>query len=106
MDAVLQRAVDEMECGLIDADLGGYLVKKRVALTGRGKSGGARTIVVYQTGDRAFFIYGFAKNARANIQENELKALRAYAAQLVSYSEAALAITVKAGALIEVEDNE
>lgn len=105
-DAMLQLAVDEIERGLIDADLGSYLVKKRVALAGRGKSGGARTIVVYQAGDRAFFVYGFAKNAKANIQENELKALRAYAAQLVGYSEAVLVITVKAGALIEVEDNE
>jgi hypothetical protein len=47
--------------GLIDADLGGHIVKKRVALPGRGKSGGARTLLAYRLGDRAFFVYGFAK---------------------------------------------
>lgn len=74
-DSVLAAAVVEMESGLIDADLGGHVVKKRVALPGRGKSGGARTLLAYRLGDRAFFVYGFAKNERDNIDDKELKAL-------------------------------
>ena len=69
----LRAAVDEMERGLIDANLGGHVVKKRVAVGGRGKSGGFRTLLAYKSGDRAFFMYGFAKNARANVSADELK---------------------------------
>ena len=60
-DEVLIRAVDEMRSGLIDADLGGNVLKKRVAVSGRGKRGGARTIVATNKDDRWFFIYGFEK---------------------------------------------
>lgn len=63
-DPMLWAAVIEMENGLIDADLGGHLVKKRIALPGRGKRGGARSLVAYRLGDCAFFVYGFAKNER------------------------------------------
>lgn len=75
-DGVLRTAIEEIALGLMDADLGGHLFKKRVALGGRGKSGGARTLLVYRAGDKAFFVYGFAKNARANISAKELKALK------------------------------
>jgi hypothetical protein len=104
-DESLRTAVDEMEHGLIDADLGGQVVKKRVALAGRGKSGGARTLIAYQVGEKAFFVYGFAKNARANINAKELEALKAYAAVLLSYSEKDLDKAVKAGVLYEVESD-
>jgi hypothetical protein len=104
-DEALRTAVDEMESGLIDADLGGHVVKKRVALAGRGKSGGARTLIAYQVGEKAFFVYGFAKNARANIKPKELEALKAYAAILLSYSERDLDKAVKTGALNEVEND-
>ena len=67
----LLAAVDEMERGLIDADLGGNLVKKRVAIGGQGKRGGARTLLAYKVGNKAFFIYGFAKNVRANLSTDE-----------------------------------
>lgn len=66
-DDALSRAVLEMAQGRVDADLGGRVVKKRVALPGRGKSGGVRTIVATNRGDRWFFMYGFEKNERANI---------------------------------------
>lgn len=75
-DEALSRAVFEMAQGLVDADLGGCVVKKRVALLGRGKSGGARTIVATNRGDRWFFMYGFEKNERANIDKDELKSSR------------------------------
>ena len=65
----LALAVVEMEKGLIDAKLGGQVVKKREALPGRGKRGSTRTLVAFRQGNKAFFIYGFAKNERANISD-------------------------------------
>ncbi len=62
------KAVSEMERGLVDADLGGGVVKKRVALPGRGKRGGARTLVATNRGDRWFFVYGFEKSVRTTSQ--------------------------------------
>lgn len=104
-DDALRAAVDEMERGLIDADLGGHVVKKRVAIGGRGKSGGARTLLAYKVGNKAFFVYGFAKNARANISADELKALKHLAKELLSYSDKALTEAIEHGALIEVEND-
>lgn len=90
---------------LIDADMGGHVVKKRVALAGRGKNGGFRTLLAYKAGNKAFFVYGFAKNARANISADELKALKYLAKELLKYSDKALTGAIKHGALIEVEND-
>ncbi len=105
-DDALLTAVNEMNRGLIDADLGGHVVKKRIALAGRGKSGGVRTLLVYISGNKAFFVYGFAKSARANISEDELKALKHLAKELLSYTDKTLAETITRGALIEVKNDE
>ena len=78
------------------------MVKKRVALAGRGKSGGVRTLLAYKVGNKAFFVYGFAKNSRANVSTDELKALKRLAKELLSYSDKALIEAIKHGALIEV----
>lgn len=101
-DEVLLAAIDEISQGLVDADLGGEVFKKRVAVGGRGKSGGFRTLLAYRAADKAVFVYGFAKNARANISNKELKALKMYANTLLSYSRVELNKAVKSGALIEV----
>lgn len=77
-DRGLCEAVSEMEYGLIDADLGGQVVKKRVALQGRGKRAGARTIIATNRGNRWFFLFGFNKNERANIDDGELKAFHSW----------------------------
>ena len=105
-DAALKAAVAEMENGLIDADLGGHVVKKRVALPGRGKSGGARTLLAWRIGDRAFFVYGFAKNERDNIDDKELKALKQLAAIQLALNAAQLEQALTAGTLIEVNDHD
>lgn len=86
-DIALCGAVDEMAQGLIDADLGGYVVKKRIGLAGRGKRGGARTLVVTNKGNRWFFVYGFEKNDRASIADEELDALHDLARQLLVMSD-------------------
>ena len=101
-DSALCAAVEEMMQGLIDADLGGYIVKKRVALPGRGKSGGARTIVATKKGKRWFFIFGFAKNVKANITASELERLQSFASDLVSLSDKSLDEVVKEGKLVEI----
>lgn len=101
-DAALCLAVQEMVAGLLDADLGGHVVKKRVALPGRGKRGGARTLVATQKGSRWFFVFGFEKNERANISPTELEALQALAAELLALSGDQLATAMEDGALQEI----
>lgn len=104
-DGALWSAVNEIERGLVDAKLGGHVLKKRIAMDGRGKSAGLRTLLVYKAGDRAFYVYGFAKSARINIKDDELKALKMYAEVLLNYSSEELKFALKAGALIEVNGN-
>lgn len=101
-DAALCEAVSEMEHGLIDADLGGYVVKKRVALPGRGKRGGARTIVATNRGDRWFFLYGFGKNERANIDRDELRFFQEVAKELVGLDAVQITAALSAGEIVEI----
>ena len=101
-DRALCSAVAEMMQGLIDADLGGGVVKKRVGLAGRGKRGGARTLVATNKGNRWFFIYGFEKNDRANITDDELEALNDIAEQLLARTGKQLDETVQDGSLQEI----
>lgn len=104
-DKALLVAVAEIEQGLVDADLGGGVFKKRVATT-QGKSGGGRTLIAYRVADKAFFVYGFAKNARANITVTELKALKLLARDLLNYSDTELRLLLDAGALFEINTDE
>jgi hypothetical protein len=90
----------------VDADLGGHVYKKRVSLAGRGKRGGARTLIAFRIGEKAFFLYGFAKNVRSNISDKDLKALRLLAGVLLNYTDPALTKAVKAGELIKVVNND
>ena len=101
-DAALCEAVSEMRQGLVDADLGGRVVKKRVALPGRGKSGGARTLVATNRVDRWFYLFGFAKNERADVSAEELEALQALAADLLKLASKELDDLIGTGALQEI----
>ena len=71
-DAVLKDAIARAERGIIDAELGGGVIKQRIARPGQGRSGGYRSIIIFQRGERAFFVYGFAKSDRADIEPDEL----------------------------------
>ena len=102
-DESLCAAVREIAQGLVDADLGGHVLKKRVALPGRGKRGGSRTLLAYRRGERAFFIYGFAKNVRANVSDKQLRALKRLAIELLRYADRAIEQALQAGELIEVK---
>jgi len=101
-DKALCTAVAEMAQGLIDADLGGGVVKKRVGLAGRGKRGGARTLVATNKGNRWFFLYGFEKNDRANIADDELEALQDIATPLLARTGRQLDTAVEDGSLQEI----
>ena len=101
-DASLKEAIARAERGIIDADLGGGLIKQRVARPGQGRSGGFRMIVAYRTEERAFFLYGFAKNERENIEDDELQALRAIAVDMLGRDGAALERAKAEGELQEI----
>jgi hypothetical protein len=101
-DSALCSAVAEMAQGLIDADLGGGVVKKRVGLAGRGKRGGARTLVATNKGNRWFFVFGFEKNDRANIGADELEALQDLAHDLLARTGPQLDLAVNKQTLEEI----
>lgn len=101
-DVALIAALQGLEQGQGVA-LGGQVYKQRVALPGRGKRGGARTLLAFRQDDAAFFMYGFAKNQRANISAKELKALQLLAGELLGFSRVGLNKAVKTGELVEIE---
>jgi hypothetical protein len=89
-DAALKEAVARAEQGKIDVDLGGGLIKQRVARPNEGRSGGFRAIIAYRSGARAVFLHMFAKSKRANIKEDELEILKDFAVELDKLSDADL----------------
>ncbi len=101
-DAALQEAVGRAEQGTVDAALGGNVIKQRIARTGQGKSGGYRTIIIFRKGDKAFFVYGFAKSAQDNITKDELKAFKRAAIELLSLSDEQIGLLIANNALTEV----
>jgi hypothetical protein len=103
-DELLLNAVDEMERGLIDADLGGGVVKKRVALPNRGKSGSTRTLIATNKNDRWFFMFGFEKNQRDNIAKTDLKALKEASKTMLNLSEVQLNLVLKTQELTEIHN--
>lgn len=103
-DTVLAEAVVCAEAGLIDADLGGGLIKRRVARPGGGISGGYRTLIIFRGGDRAVFIFGFAIAAQANVSKADLAILKQAASETLGWSEDALDRLVAASALAEIDD--
>jgi hypothetical protein len=104
-DEALMEAILRAEKGLVDADLGGGVVKQRVARKGQGKSGGYRTIILYRTQERAVFVYGFAKSDRDNIDEDEAVQFKKAAAHVFGLTEEQLAKLVDQGQFSEVLEN-
>ncbi|MGP9655859.1 type II toxin-antitoxin system RelE/ParE family toxin [Halomonas sp. AOP35-4E-18] len=104
-DATLRDSVQRAEQGLVDADLGGGVIKQRVARPGQGKSGGYRTIVLYRQAHRAFFVYGFAKSQQSNITDDEKAAFKQAAQHILDLSEEHLVEMIRRGQFSEVEDD-
>lgn len=105
-DADLIDAVRRAERGQVDADLGGGVIKQRVARTGQGKSGGYRTIILYRQERRAFFVFGFAKSEQANIDDDDEAQFKQMAKELLALSDEQMAVLVEKGRFSEVEDGE
>lgn len=104
-DEALKEAIERAEKGQIDADFGGGVLKQRIARQGQGKSGGYRTIVFYRRAERAFFVYGFAKSERDNIERDEEEGFRKAARHVLTLSEAQLAGLIAKGQFEEVDEN-
>lgn len=101
-DTVLCDAVARAERGIVDADLGGGLIKQRVARPGQGRSGGFRTLLVYRAETRSVFVYGFAKSERANITPDRLVFWRKVAAVFLAMTEDVINAAVEDNELEEV----
>lgn len=104
-DNELLSAIVRAEQGLIDADLGGGVIKQRLAREGQGRSGGFRTLILFRRADKAFFVYGFAKNDRSNIKRDELKAFRKLADTMLDLPEADLTAAMENGTITEIMRN-
>ena len=102
-DAVLLEAVARAEKGQIDADLGGEVIKQRIARPGQGRSKGYRTIILFRRGARAFFVYGFSKSQRANINDDEEHQFKEAAKIVLSLTDNTLAVRLKRGDFVEVK---
>lgn len=101
-DKILQKALIEMNNGLYEADLGSGLYKKRIALQGKGKRGGYRTLIAFQCEEKAFFLFGFSKNECENISDNEKKIYKKLAKDLLGLDEKAIKTLIDMGKFIEV----
>lgn len=102
-DEILFNVIKEMNQGCYEANLGGNVYKKRIAIGDKGKSSGVRTILAFKVDDKAFFIYGFAKNKKANVNERELKALKKLANIYLNLSDEEITCSVLRKELIKIE---
>jgi len=105
-DGDLCEAIDRAERGLVDADLGGGVIKQRVARPNEGRSCGFRTIIFFRVEERAFFVFGFAKNDQANISDNDLKIFKRTAQTTLAFTETEIETLLKTEELIEVNCDE
>ena len=105
-DAMLVAAIEQVNSGLIDADLGGGLIKQRVAREGEGKSGGYRTLIFFRTDERAVFAFGFAKNDRANLDAIELRTFKKAVKIVLALTQDQIDVEVRARRMIEVKNDD
>lgn len=101
-DAVLKDAIARAERGIIDAELGGGVIKQRIARPGQGRSGGYRSIIIFQKGERALFVYGFAKSDREDIEPDELVGFKKLAKEWFTFSDQKIAAMIKNQELTEI----
>jgi hypothetical protein len=104
-NAVLLEAVQRLESGQADADLGGGVVKQQIARPSQGKSKGFRAIILYRKGDKAFFVYGFAKSDRSNIRDDEEKQFKRMAKHVLALSDSQLNALIRNDQLEEVDND-
>ena len=103
-DGELREAVNQLEAGQADADLGGGVYKIRLARPGEGKSGGYRVIVFFRSEERTFYQYAYPKSSRDNISQKELRVYKRTAKTNFAMSDRELADAIEAGEYIEIEE--
>ena len=102
-DKILRDTVIEIEKGLYDAKLSAHLYKKRIGFSGKGKRGGYRTIIMFKKGYRAFFIYGYSKNQKSNLNQEEKEVCKDFVELFLDYSEKQLERALDCCELLEVK---
>lgn len=105
-DKVLRSAVERAGRGLVDAELGGGLIKQRVATAGQGRSGGFRTIIAFRQSDRAFFLYGLSKSDQGNLEDDELVNWQTIGRRYLALDATGLNAAMAADELKEVDDDD
>lgn len=105
-DKDLCAAIERAERGLIDADLGGSVIKQRIPRLGEGRSGGYRTLICFRVEERAFFVFGFAKSDLDNISESEKKGFKDLATEYLGLSDEGLELAVENEKFTEVNCDE
>lgn len=101
--SLLRDAIARAEKGQIDADLGGGVIKQRVARPRQGKASGYRTIIFFRRGARAILAYGFSKSQRANIDPDEQRQFKEAAKLVLDLSEQQLKTSLERGDFVEVK---
>ena len=103
-DKVLMEAAKEIQQGLVDASMGGYVFKKRIPINGRGKRGGARVILAYKADERLFFMYGFSKSEKEDISQSEKESLKEFAQEMIGLSKAKIDTLISNKVLEEIKE--
>lgn len=98
----LLLALEELQSGNFDANLGSSIYKKRIKFDRKGKRSSGRTIICYKNNDRAIFIHGFRKNEKSNLSKKEFIAFKEFSKVLLSFSVEEISIAIENGDLIEV----
>lgn len=102
-DAALLEAVERAENGLIDADLGGYIMKQRIGREGQGRSGGYRVLIAARLKKRYIFITGFAKNEKDNLSTDELETVKDIASGWLNADVNQIKVSLVEGELKEIK---
>lgn len=102
-ESTLSTALNEVQNGDFEANLGGSLFKKRIPFDGKGKSSSGRTIICYRKDDRAIFVHGFAKNEKSNLSVKELRAFKELSKILLGLSIEDIEKAIENGNFIEVK---
>lgn len=105
-DKKLSDMIKDIESGMIDVDYGSGVIKQRLARPNQGKSAGYRCIILFRVKERAFFMYGFPKNERDNISQEDEQVFKDLSQQMFDFSDADIELMLESGVLMEVPYND
>jgi len=105
-NAALIDAAQRADEGQIDADLGGGVIKQRIARPGEGKSKGFRSIVLFRKGDRCIFVFGFQKSDLGNIRDDEVRQFKKMANHVLNLTDTQLVALLANGQFLEIQDDQ